>query len=92
MALGVSRTWGPEFCLRVANVRADWDTIFMHCYNGNIHAVRSVLVAGEASVLDVNAQNGNSLLHMAMLRSQLEVVELLLQFGAEPHVENHTRE
>lgn len=92
MALGVSRTCGPELCLRVANVRADWDPIFTHCHNGNIDAVRSVLVAGEASVLDVNAQNGNSLLHMAMLRSQLEVVELLLQFGADPHVENHTRE
>ncbi|KAL8992840.1 MAG: hypothetical protein Q9169_006800 [Polycauliona sp. 2 TL-2023] len=92
MALGVNQIYGPEFCLRVANVRADLDPIFLHSYNGDVDAVRSILIAGKASVLDVNAQSGNSLLHMAMLRSQLEVVELLLQFGADPHLDNHTRE
>ncbi|KAL8674119.1 MAG: hypothetical protein Q9168_001456 [Polycauliona sp. 1 TL-2023] len=92
MALGVNQIYGPEFCLRVANVRADLDPIFRHSYNGDVDAIRSILVAGKASVLDVNAQSGNSLLHMAMLRSKLEVVELLLQFGADPHLENHTRE
>lgn len=92
MALGVSQTAGPELCLRVANVRPNSDPIFLHAYNGDIDAVRSTLVAGKASVLDVNAQNGNSLLHMAMHKSRLEVVELLLQFGADPHLENHTRE
>lgn len=68
IALRVSRAYGPELCLRVANVRADGDPIFRHCYFGNVEAVRSLLVSGEASVLDINAGNGNSLLHTAMLR------------------------
>lgn len=92
MALGVSRAHGPELCLRVANVRADREPIFKHCYFGNVEAARSILAAGEASVLDVSAITGNSLLHTAMFKSQLEVVELLIQFGAEPHAENHARE
>ncbi|OQV00430.1 Ankyrin repeat-containing protein [Cladophialophora immunda] len=92
IALSISRANGPELCLRVANVRPEWDPIFKDCYFGDVEAVRSSLVAGKASVLDVNASNGNSLLHLAMYKSQLEVVELLIQFGAEPHAENYTRE
>ncbi|KAL8694797.1 MAG: hypothetical protein Q9224_003507 [Gallowayella concinna] len=92
MALGVNQTYGPEFCLRVANVRADLDPIFLHSYNGDVDNVRSILVAGKASVMDVTARDGNSLLHLAMLTSRLEVVELLLQFGADPHLVNHTME
>ena len=92
IALAVNQARGPEFCLRVTNVRPNEEPIFQHCFHGGLDAVRSILIAGEASVLDVNAENGNSLLHIAMLKSQLDVVELLIQFGAEPHAENCTRE
>ena len=92
MALGVSRVYGPELCFRMTNVRADWEPIFKQCYFGDVEAVKSTLVAGRASILDVKAETGHSLLHTAMFKAQLDVVELLIQFGAEPHRENQIGE
>ena len=81
-------TGGPEMCIRMVTVRNYSDPIFQYCYEGEVDSVRQLLVSGKASVLDVSDTTGHSPLHIAMICGQVEIIKLLLQFGAEQFMEN----
>ena len=55
---------GPELLLRVRRVRPNNATIFLALENNDLKAVKRLLAAGEASILDVN-EDGQSLLHVS---------------------------
>lgn len=83
---------GPEFCLRVANVRDPSCRIFTSAFEGDTITVRSLLMSKKASVLDIEKESGQSPLHLALFKSRIETVKVLLQFGAQIHQENSTHE
>lgn len=83
---------GPEMCIRMVTVRDFSDPIFQYCHEGKVDSVREMLVSGKASVLDVSDSTGHSPLHIAMIFGHMEVIKLLLQFGADQFMENDTYE
>lgn len=92
MAILLNPTNGPEMCLRAVKLRDAFDPIFKSCLEGDVNSVKSMLTSGKASVLDVSEDSGHSPLHLAMRTSRLGVIRVLLQFGADFHMENSSYE
>ncbi|KAI3332073.1 ankyrin [Xylariaceae sp. AK1471] len=83
---------GPELSIRMLNVRDPGDMIFQATHDNDALTVQALLSSGEASVLDVQDGTGHSALHLATMESKIDVINVLLQFGAEPYLENGTQE
>ncbi|GAB7347303.1 hypothetical protein MBLNU459_g3386t2 [Dothideomycetes sp. NU459] len=83
---------GPELSIRILNVRHEKELIFMSAIEGDAATVHKLLSEGQASVLDIASGTGHTALHLAVLRSHVNVVSILLQFGADPLLENSSQE
>jgi ankyrin repeat protein len=83
---------GPEFSISSLRVRDSTDLIFTAAAAGDAITVRRLLEDGQASVVDVASGTGHTPLHLAVMRSHVDVIFALLQFGAEALVENATQE
>lgn len=64
------RSSGPELLLRIQRVRPRNAAIFLALENNDTEAVKNLLVAGDASILDVN-EDGQSLLHVSYNARQI---------------------
>ncbi|KAK0112606.1 hypothetical protein ONS95_014349 [Cadophora gregata] len=78
-----STSW--QFTLQPFNVIKKTSPIFEFCRNGNVEAVQTLIGLGEASVRDRDP-DGRTPLWIAAHSLQPDVAELLLQEGADPHV------
>ncbi|KAK0124739.1 hypothetical protein ONS96_008621 [Cadophora gregata f. sp. sojae] len=78
-----STSW--QFTLQPFNVIKETSPIFEFCRNGNVEAVQTLIGLGEASVRDRDPK-GRTPLWIAAYSLQPDVAELLLQEGADPHV------
>ncbi|KAI1193233.1 ankyrin [Nemania serpens] len=83
---------GPELSIRMLNVRDPAAMIFQATHDDDALTVQALLSSGKASVLDVEHGTGHSALHVATMESKIDVINVLLQFGAEPYLENGTQE
>ncbi|KAI0415282.1 ankyrin [Xylaria grammica] len=83
---------GPELSIRMLNVRDPGNMIFLATHNNDALTIQTLLSSGEASVIDVQHGTGHSALHLATMESKIDVIKVLLQFGAEPYLENSTQE
>ncbi|KAK5696832.1 hypothetical protein LTR97_008136 [Elasticomyces elasticus] len=83
---------GPEMTISTLRQRDSTDLIFTAAESGDAVTVRRLITEGNASVIDVASGTGHTPLHLAVIRSHVEVITALLQFGAEPLLENATQE
>lgn len=91
-AMRFSAQSGPELSLRTLNVRNPEATIFKAAWENDAVAVNHLLENGEASVMDIAHGLGHTPLHLAVIRSNVEVISVLMQYGAEQFLENATQE
>ena len=89
LALKMDPLDGPELNIRTYRTRPYMDPIFSYVYDQYVDKLQDLIVRKAASVLDVTSDNGHSALHIAMRVGQMKAVHLLLQCGAEQHLENH---
>lgn len=98
----------PEVSLRLLNVRSSCESIFQHALHGDAESMKFLLNNGKGSVLDVTDDSGHSPLHVwdvrhicdseaksgqiAVSKSHVEVIDILLRMGSEPNLENRTQE
>ncbi|CAO2649605.1 Nn.00g069900.m01.CDS01 [Neocucurbitaria sp. VM-36] len=82
----------PELSLRMLNVRDPRDLFFAATALNDAMTVKMLLDERKASVIDVQHGTGHSALHMATMGSHVDVIKVLLQYGAEPFLENSTQE
>lgn len=84
----------PQFVIRVLNHLSPKEIhpqgIFGRVRAGDCASVRRMLLDGSASVFDVLSPSALSLLNEAMHEFHLDVIALLLSFGADPH-QQHVR-
>jgi hypothetical protein len=100
LSLAFSKYEGPEMLLRVVRVRPIDDPLFVSVRRGDVEMTRMLLNTGKASVLDVTSLNRSALFvslsylsgldytnfnQYALDYSQLGVVKLLLDEGADTH-------
>lgn len=91
-AIRLTPSKGPELSIRTLNIRHEKELIFMSALQGDTATVHKLLSEGQASVLDIANGTGHTALHIAVMRSQVDVISILMQFGAEPLLENSTQE
>ena len=82
----------PQFKLRILNLRDSYDEIFQSTISGDARSIQCLLASGQASVRDISDDSGHSPLHIAVRDSRIEVIRVLLHFGAEPYLENRQQE
>ncbi|KAF7881353.1 uncharacterized protein EAF01_011864 [Botrytis porri] len=71
-----------RYALDVVRRRPNDSEIFELCIDGNVQAVKRFLDRGEASIHDVD-EDGESLLHKAVIRDNKQLCTMLLDFGAD---------
>jgi len=91
-AMRFSATTGPEISLRTLNVRNPESSIFKAAWENDSDTVIRLLEEGHASVMDIASGLGHTPLHLAVIRSNVEVISVLMQYGAEQFLENATQE
>lgn len=98
----------PEVSLRILNMRSSCESIFRYAEYGDADSIQFLLAKGRGSVLDVTDDSGHSPLHvrvcntssilrliwiqLAVAKSHVEVIDILLKMGSEPYLENRTQE
>lgn len=92
VAIKVQGSKIPQLKLRILNLRDSYDEIFQSSISGDARSVRYLLSSGQASVRDISDDSGHSPLHIAVRDSRVDVIRVLLQFGAEPYFENRQQE
>lgn len=81
-----------ELCIRTLRVRPSGDDIFVSAYTGEVETLKRLLANGKASVLDIEVGCGQTALHLSLFRGNFNVTRLLLQAGADAHLENYSQE
>ena len=92
VAMKVQGSAIPQFKLRILNLRDSYEEIFQSTISGDARSIRYLLASGKASVRDISDDSGHSPLHIAVRDSRIEVIQVLLQHGAEPYLENRQQE
>ena len=92
VAMKVQGSRIPQFKLRILNLRDSYDEIFQSSISGDARSIRYLLSSGQASVRDISDDSGHSPLHIAVRDSCIDVIRVLLQYGAEPYLENRQQE
>lgn len=91
-AIHFSTEAGPELSLRTLNVRHPDAPIFKAAWENDSTTVNRLLEDGEALVMEIAHGLGHTPLHLAVIRSNVEVITVLMQYGAEQFLENATQE
>lgn len=81
-----THTGSPELIIRVLHrisITATTPTIVGAVMRGEVDTVRGMMQRREGSIYDVRGDNGSSLLSSALQKRNFQVVELLLQGGAD---------
>lgn len=92
MAIKVQGSKIPQIRLRILNLRDSYEEIFQSAISGDARSIRYLLSSGRASVRDISDDSGHSPLHIAVRDSRIDVIRVLLQYGAEPYLENRQQE
>lgn len=92
VAMKVQGSRIPQFKLRILNLRDSYEEIFQSAISGDARSIRYLLSSGRASVRDISDDSGHSPLHIAVRDSRIDVIRVLLQYGAEPYLENRQQE
>jgi ankyrin repeat protein len=79
----------PELLVRLPRIRSHAELIFERVALGDIEFVKTALVRGQASLLDVEDVGGHTLLHRAISAKRMDMVKFLVDQGADIHVLNH---
>jgi hypothetical protein len=67
MSIRATASQGPELCLKVPRVRGRTEAVFRAAVSGDVEHMKSLLIKGFASPLDVSSSSGLSALHASIL-------------------------
>ncbi|MCJ1306855.1 hypothetical protein MMC25_000499 [Agyrium rufum] len=88
LTIRASTSQGPELCLKLPRVRWRGEGVFRAAVRGDIDNVRSLIIKGLASPLDVSSSSGLSALQYAIEYNKPEVCKTLIHAGADPYMED----